>query len=217
MTPGKRRERVTLRNETQDQNRRQLWAAISVQGDLIVSGRDVGPATALYSTEGSFAWTRTIAARFIPKLLHVLGASENADLLDELREHWTGKRSHELERHILDSLPECSYVDIDYDGQFIADGVLVDPATRKLSGRGWDLQAKWVRANANGGLKALIPVCDGLNLLACGGRSRIAHQLWSASYIPIGGVTQCKLPNFLRKGSGYRRTLVGCRGMDGSA
>jgi hypothetical protein len=98
VTAGSRR--VTLRAEVDGSDRRNLWAFLDPDGSLVIEGQDLGPATAIVSADGEYEWTRTIRAGHLPRLLELLDAPADADVLDELERRWTGVASYELERRI---------------------------------------------------------------------------------------------------------------------
>jgi len=95
--------KIHLRDEHDGEDHRYLSASLDHEGNLIIEGQDLGPATAIVSSDGEYEWTRIIAAKDISHLLQLLDASRDADVLQILAEHWTGKNSYELERRIRDS------------------------------------------------------------------------------------------------------------------
>lgn len=94
---------VTLRDETDGPNSRGLWAYIDASGDLHIDGQDLGPLTAPVSTDGEYEWFDTISRSDIPRLLSLLGASSDADVLDVLESDWSGRKARDLERIIRES------------------------------------------------------------------------------------------------------------------
>ena len=87
---------------------RYLTAWVDEQGRLHVDGQDFGPATAVVSSRGEYEWFHTIAAADVPRVLVLLGADADADILDVLERDWTHDRSGAFERLLSDS-------DIDLD------------------------------------------------------------------------------------------------------
>ncbi len=63
-----------------------------------IDGQDLGPATAPVSSDGEYEWFTTVAAEHVPRLLELLGAAPAGDILDVLKERFTGVRSYDLER-----------------------------------------------------------------------------------------------------------------------
>jgi len=93
---------VRLRSEHDGNDSRNLWASLNEGGSLVIEGQDLGPATAIISSDGEYEWTETFAPVHIPALVALLGGAEGADILDVL-EGYTDQRSYELERLIRDS------------------------------------------------------------------------------------------------------------------
>jgi len=95
--------KVSLRDEHNGEDHRYLDASLEPNGDLRISGQDLGPGTAPVSDDGEYEWEKIIAKEHIPALLALLGAPAEADILNELATRWTGRASYDLERHIRDS------------------------------------------------------------------------------------------------------------------
>ena len=94
---------VTLRDETSGLDRRHLWAYLDDEGNLHIDGQDLGPGTAPVSTDGEYEWFKKISAHDLPKLLTLLGAPPDADVLDVLDRQWSGDRAGDLETLIRNS------------------------------------------------------------------------------------------------------------------
>jgi hypothetical protein len=94
---------VSLRAEHDGQDHRHLSATLNTEGALVIEGQDLGPKTASVSSDGEYEWSRTILREHIPKLLALLDAPADADILSTLERHWTGPKSYELESRISDS------------------------------------------------------------------------------------------------------------------
>ena len=97
------RRTVLLREEHDGEDHRYLEPRLEPNGDMRISGQDIGPATAPVSPDGEYEWEKVIAEEHVPTLLALLGAPADADILDELAARWTGRGSYELERHIRES------------------------------------------------------------------------------------------------------------------
>jgi hypothetical protein len=95
--------KVTLREEIQDRDSRYLWARLDDDGNLVIEGQDLGPATVFVSSDGEYEWATTVPAEFIPALLALLDAPRDSSILDILGRHWAGPRSYELERRLRES------------------------------------------------------------------------------------------------------------------
>ena len=94
---------VTLRAEHDGPDSRYLTASLDAHGALVIEGQDLGPGTSIVSSDGEYEWSRTILPEHIPKLLVVLNAPADANILAVLKKHWTGDKSYELEGRIRDS------------------------------------------------------------------------------------------------------------------
>ena len=100
---GRGKLEVNLRKEHHGPDHRYLSASLNIDGSLLIEGQDLGPSTAIVSSDGEYEWARTILPEHFPALLALLDAPANADILDVLEKHWTGQRSYELERRIRES------------------------------------------------------------------------------------------------------------------
>ena len=69
---------------------------------LKIEDRTTDPVRERFS-DGEYEWTRTILVEYIPQLLALLEAPADADILDVLELHWTGRQSLVLEQRIRDS------------------------------------------------------------------------------------------------------------------
>ena len=96
--PGDREGRVvTLRDEVDGPDSRHLWAHLDQEGNLHIDGQDLGPKTAIVSSDGEYEWFETIKKTDVPKLIGLLGGKPDDDILDVLEENWTGQRAADLE------------------------------------------------------------------------------------------------------------------------
>ena len=93
---------VTLRHEVDGEDRRSLWAEMTAEGNLLISGQDLGPATGIVSPDGEYEWFKTIRAEHLPAFRELLGIRDHEDLLTALEDRWSGKHSHELEAKLRD-------------------------------------------------------------------------------------------------------------------
>ena len=94
---------VTLRNEVDGPDSRHLWAHLDQEGNLHIDGQDLGPRTAIVSSDGEYEWFQTIRSVEIPKLTGLLGGRPGDDILDVLEESWTGPRAADLEALLRES------------------------------------------------------------------------------------------------------------------
>ena len=94
---------ITLRNEIDGPNSRHLRAHLDPEGNLHIDGHDLGPKTAIVSSDGEYEWFQTINKSELPKLIGLLGGKPEDDILDVLQENWTGQRVADLEALLLES------------------------------------------------------------------------------------------------------------------
>lgn len=99
---GERRT-VTLRSEASGADRRSLWAWLDEAGNLHIDGQDLGPATVMVSEDGEYEWFQTIRKSDLPRLLELLGAGVDDDILDVLADRWSEEKSYELELLLRES------------------------------------------------------------------------------------------------------------------
>ncbi|MDQ3640326.1 MAG: hypothetical protein M3450_02350 [Actinomycetota bacterium] len=94
---------MTLRDERKGDDYRYLDAYVDWKGALHIDGQDLGPGTAVISSDGEYEWFHTIARRHVRKVVALLDGRRRDDILDLLEEHWTGSRSYELEQRLRES------------------------------------------------------------------------------------------------------------------
>lgn len=97
------RRTVTLREEHAGADHRWLGASVDGAGNLHIDGQDLGPSTAMVSSDGEYEWFETIAAADVPRLVGALGGAPGDDVLDLLARDWTGLRSYDFERLLRQS------------------------------------------------------------------------------------------------------------------
>ena len=97
------RRTVTLRHERTGRDVRWLGAYVDGAGTLHIDGQDLGPGTAIVSSDGEYEWFETIAAADVPRLVVALGGAPGDDVLDLLARDWTGPRSYDFERLLRES------------------------------------------------------------------------------------------------------------------
>lgn len=94
---------VRLRSEQSGADSRFLWAYVDEDGALHIDGQDLGPATAVVSSNGEYEWFHTIRAGHIDQLVALLGGEPEDDILDLLRWRYTDRGSYELEAILRNS------------------------------------------------------------------------------------------------------------------
>ena len=94
---------VTLRHEVDGPDSRHLWVHLDQEGNLHIDGQDLGPKTAIVSSDGEYEWFQTIKKSELPKLIGLLGGKPEGNILDVLEENWTGERTPDLEALLRES------------------------------------------------------------------------------------------------------------------
>jgi hypothetical protein len=94
---------VTLRSERRGADWFNLWAYLDDQGCLHIDGQDLGPVIAPVSDDGEYEYFKTYAAADVPRVVALLDGHPGEDIQDLLERSWTGERSWELDRRLLES------------------------------------------------------------------------------------------------------------------
>jgi hypothetical protein len=103
--------KIQLRQEISGQDRRSLWAYCDEEGNLQVDGQDLGPGTALVSSDGEYEWSESVKAADIPRLVELLGGAPGEDILRLLERRFCGVASYEFEGTLRESgLPVKTWV-----------------------------------------------------------------------------------------------------------
>jgi hypothetical protein len=97
------RRTVTLRQERRGDDVRWLGASVDGAGALRVHGQDLGPGTAMVSSDGEYEWFMAVGAGDIDRLVALLGGRPGDDVLELLERDWTGSRSYDFERVLRES------------------------------------------------------------------------------------------------------------------
>ena len=90
---------VELRDDRKGPTWYRLWAYLDEGGNLHINGQDLGPGTAMVSSDGEYEYFLTYAAGEIPRIVEVLDGEPGEPVLDVLR-RWSGDRSHQMERRL---------------------------------------------------------------------------------------------------------------------
>ena len=96
---------VELRASRVAENSYFLSAHLDGSGDLVLSGQDLGPGTAMVSSDGEYEYWYVVAAADIPTLLARLGSPTDADVLDVLADELAGRKMVRLEAIIRGEMP----------------------------------------------------------------------------------------------------------------
>jgi hypothetical protein len=91
-----------LRSERNGADSRHLWVSIDDDCKLVIEGQDLGPGTAIISSDGEYEWTRTFERDDFPALVALLGGEPGDDAFDVVA-RFTDEKSYELERLIRES------------------------------------------------------------------------------------------------------------------
>lgn len=92
-----------MRAERDGADSRFLWAYLGDDGSLHIDGQDLGPSTAIVSSDGEYEWFSTIASTDVPRVVALLGGAPGADILELLAERYCGAQSYEVERLLRES------------------------------------------------------------------------------------------------------------------
>jgi hypothetical protein len=93
-------QRVTLRDQTFGADRRLLWAAVTLAGDLRIEGQDLGPAVEEIFGEGKteYAWDVVVRAANVPRAIVALGGAPGDDILVLLAQRYSGFDASKIEQ-----------------------------------------------------------------------------------------------------------------------
>lgn len=94
---------MILRQERDGADTRWLGAYVDGAGALHVDGHDLGPRTAMVSSDGEYEWFKTVAAPNVYRVVALLGGGPGDDVLELLERDWTGARSYDFERLLRES------------------------------------------------------------------------------------------------------------------
>ena len=94
---------VRIREEHDGPDSRYLTAYLEPNGDLRVEGQDLGPGTAIVSSDGEYEWGYVVDRSHLPALVSALEGVEGQDLLILIRDKWTGARAGEFEKRVRES------------------------------------------------------------------------------------------------------------------
>lgn len=95
--------KVVLREERVGRDYRYLEAYLDEQGRLHIDGQDLGPGTAIVTSDGEYEWFETYAAQDVPRIVELLGGKPGENVLDLLERNWCGAACDELERLLRES------------------------------------------------------------------------------------------------------------------
>jgi hypothetical protein len=85
-----------LKKKRADGSGLNIWAYLDSGGRLHIDGQDLGPVTKSVSSDGECEYFYTIPAEDIPALVKVLGGKAGGNVLDVLKQKWSGRKSYKL-------------------------------------------------------------------------------------------------------------------------
>ena len=86
---------VTLLEERNGADSRSVWASLAENGDLIISGQDIGPGVERAFGSDEYEFSHTIPSDYVLPFLKILGAIKVTDVLTALRA-FGGSRYEEI-------------------------------------------------------------------------------------------------------------------------
>ncbi len=86
---------VVLLKERIGADSRSIWASLAENGDLIISGHDIGPKVERFFGSDEYEFAHTIPFDYVLPFLEILGATKVTDVLTALR-HFGGPRYQEI-------------------------------------------------------------------------------------------------------------------------
>lgn len=99
---------VELADTHDEGGSRRVWAEIRGNGLLIIQGQDLGPGTAMISSDGEYEYAYSIASGDIAPVLTTLGAEPTSDPLTYLKANWSGQAAFDLTRR-LHQMPQAKF------------------------------------------------------------------------------------------------------------
>ncbi len=93
-------EHVTLLDEQDGPNSWHVGASLDGMGNLVIDGHDLGPATAVVSSDGEYEWSVTVPAASLKRAVAVLGGRDGESILDLLARDYAGNASYGIRRKL---------------------------------------------------------------------------------------------------------------------
>ena len=76
---------VVLLEERNGADSRSVWASLAENGDLIISGQDIGPGVERVFGSDEYEFSHTVPSDYVLPFLEILGATKVTDVLIALR------------------------------------------------------------------------------------------------------------------------------------
>jgi len=86
---------VALVEERSGADSRTIWASLAENGDLVISGHDIGPGVERVFGSDEYEFSHTVPSDYVLPFLEILGATKVTDVLTALR-HFGGPRYEEI-------------------------------------------------------------------------------------------------------------------------
>ena len=91
---------ISLLNERDGPNSWFIDASLDDQGNLLIAGQDLGPATAVVSTDGEYEWSVTVPASSLSRAVVVLGGRTGEPILELLARNYGGRAAYGIRRKL---------------------------------------------------------------------------------------------------------------------
>ena len=95
LRPNSLLREVVLVEERSGADSRTIWASLAENGDLVISGHDIGPKVERYLGCDEYEFAHTIPFDYVLPFLEILGATKVTDVLSALH-HFGGSRYQEI-------------------------------------------------------------------------------------------------------------------------
>ena len=86
---------VVLLEERNGADTRSVWGSLAENGDLVISGHDIGPGVERVFGSDEYEFSHTVPSDYVLPFLQILGATKVTDVLTALR-HFGGPRYEEI-------------------------------------------------------------------------------------------------------------------------
>ena len=93
--PNSPLKEVVLVEERSGADSRTIWASLAENGDLVISGHDIGPGVERVFGSDEYEFAHTIPFDYVLPFLKILGATKVTDVLTALR-HFGGPHYEEI-------------------------------------------------------------------------------------------------------------------------
>jgi hypothetical protein len=100
---------VLLDERREDGSSLYMTADLDADGTLRIKGHDLGPVTELISPDGEYEYCYFVKAVDLPAAVAVLGGQPGTDVLDLLRQRWSGPAAYQLGTALRDGGIDYSF------------------------------------------------------------------------------------------------------------